>query len=715
MDINYSQVVDKFRKYGFEYKKSSSNSSYLTFTYKSGFFHNAEVVQVKEDADDEKDILKKVSDLEKLGVSIKRNSYENITQIGDGLFSGFFDIQNWRERILDEYEEYSESVLKSFPDSERLEYKYINAPFSVNGDDSEKDDNIVGSILKDIEGSGAKLILVEAPAGFGKTCTSYELINELVKDERKPIPFFTEFSRDRQARVFNHVFVREVDRAFNQVKSPVVIDELQNGRIVMVLDGFDELLSDDANDSNSEDYENAEPMLETIGELLERDAKVVITSRRAAVFDGSTFNEWVDSVSDKFKFKRYRIRSPKAEDWIDDGRRRLLDHAGIELNNLANPVLLSYLRALSEENFRALIVNPEYLVSHYFTTMLEREMERQSLRMNPKEQTKLLAMIAGDMAENDYTSENRDKIIELIKKNFGSVLEDIRKLYPVRDRPTLDSLASTLSAHAFFDRSNQGEGKIEFVNEFVFGNYISEYVIGHDDEWIASDERFIEPAISSYAVRSEKERILLWDKLEAMREFLPESDLFSFELKMLGGKLLGDYSFKSIHSVEVEGANIFDLSSVSDITFSNCVFINTKFNVGNINNATFVNCKFYDCISIGSANESYVFLNSYSNNEFIDNIESFSEEDDGMELESQLRIGILRKFMPVGSDGCERIHIPLSSVYKSLSNSNTKREITKEIKSLKKESILIDAADSSYVAINTARMAEIKKILGVVR
>ena len=71
--------------------------------------------------------------------------------------------------------------------------------------------------------------------------------------------------------------------------------------------------------------------------------------------------------------------------------------------------------------------------------------------------------------------------------------------------------------------------------------------------------------------------------------------------------------------------------------------------------------------------------------------------------------------MPVGSDGCERIHIPLSSVYKSLANFCTKREITKEIKSLKKDTILIDASDSSYVAINTAKMADIKKILGVVR
>ncbi len=55
---------------------------------------------------------------------------------------------------------------------------------------------------------------------------------------------FFQFSRDRQAKIFSHVFVREVDRVFSQVKSSLVEDELKNGRIVMILDGFDELLSE---------------------------------------------------------------------------------------------------------------------------------------------------------------------------------------------------------------------------------------------------------------------------------------------------------------------------------------------------------------------------------------------------------------------------------------------------------------------------------------
>jgi biotin operon repressor len=715
LDINNSQVIEKFRRYGFEYKKHSSNASYLTFTYRSGFFHNAEVVQVSESVSDEKDILKKIEELESLGVSIKRNKYSNISQIGDGLFSGFFDVKNWRSRIQEEYQEYSESVLKSFPESEKLEYRYIDAPFSINGDEADTEASIVSKVIDDIKGSDSKLILVEAPAGFGKTSTSYELINQLSLDPNLPIPFFTEFSRDRQARVFSHVFVREVDRAFSQVKSPVVIDELQNGRIVIVLDGFDELLSDDSTENAGEDYENAEPMLETIGELLERNAKVVITSRRAAVFDGSVFNEWVDRFSSKFSFKRYRIRSPRIEDWLEEPRRSLLGaELGAELGKLSNPVLLSYLRALTDDDFKALAGKPEKIVSHYFFTMLEREMDRQNLRMNPSEQSIILSKVAGDMCERNYTSDSRDKIVDFLKKNCLGILEDTRRLYSAKDRPTIDSLALTLAAHAFFDRSNQGEGKIEFVNEFVFGNYIAENILDLGTGWMAADERFVEPAISSYAVRVLTERKALWENLVSMREFLTDSELFFFELKMLDGNLESDFCQKSIYSLDIAESSFFKDICVDGISFSNCTFSDSIFYTSNIKNSTFINCKFYNCEFEGEVDGSFEFLNCFSNNEFLESIfiEPVLEE---VSEYSDITINILRRFMPVGSSGCERIHIPLSSIYKMANGKYTKRDVTKKIKSLKKEGILMDAADSSYIAVNTSRMADMKRILGVAK
>lgn len=222
MAITCSEVIEKFRRYGFEYKKSYSNSSFLTFTFKSGFFHNAEVVQVASDDADEKDITRKILNLENLGISIKRNKYETIAQIEQGLFDGFFDIENWKSRISAEYDTYIDSILDSFPESENLKYQYINSPYSLDVDRSivkPLDNPIVNSITDELAKEGSQLILIEAPAGFGKTCTSYEIIETLAKKESSAIPFFTEFSRDRQARVFSHVFVKEVDRAFNHVKS----------------------------------------------------------------------------------------------------------------------------------------------------------------------------------------------------------------------------------------------------------------------------------------------------------------------------------------------------------------------------------------------------------------------------------------------------------------------------------------------------------------
>ncbi|CAH6977637.1 NACHT domain-containing protein [Vibrio chagasii] len=716
MTINCTQVVDKFKRYGFEYKKAYSNSSYLTFTFKSGFFHNAEVVQVAENNHDSKDIEQKIKDLESHGVSIKRNKYDTIEQIERGLFEGFFDVVHWKSRIKDEYSTYVNSILDSFPEAEELSYEYINAPFSLSIDSAlvRRDNNsIVDDIINDLNDSGSQLILVEAPAGFGKTCTSYEIIDQLAKKADAPIPFFTEFSRDRQARVFGHVFVREVDRAFSQVKSDVVIDELQNGRIVMVLDGFDELLSDDSGDSSDEDYDNAEPMLETISELLDRNAKVIITSRRAAIFDGSVFNEWIDKYQDKFKFKRYRIQSPRIEDWLSEPRRVALRDAGLDLNQLSNPVLLAYLRALALDCFNELLKTPEKVVSHYFIAMLEREMERQKLPMNPDEQTKLLTTVASHMCEHNYTSDSKEKIVDLLKSKCTKLLEDTRRLYAAKDRPTLDGLATTLATHAFFDRSNQGDGRIEFINEFVFGNYIAESVLEYDGEWLASDERFVEPAISSYRARTQNERAALWNKLEPMSEFLSESDRMSYEIKMLGEILYDTYNETSVNSIDINNVSFFEKTCVQDISFSNCSFSSVIFHIDNIKNATFINCKFYDCELVSNAIEcnTLEFLNCTSTNSFIAQLEECHVEEE-VDSIGELTLNIFRRFFPVGSNSCERVHIPLVTVYKLQSQGYSKREITQEIKKLKRDGLLADANDGSYVGVNPQRMGEIKQMLG---
>lgn len=596
MCLNASQIISCYRKYGFEYKSKYSNKSYLTFTFKSGFFHNAEVVKISNDSSDEKEINEKIKNLNELGVSAKVTEYNSLDEIQDGLFKGFFDVDTWRRRIKYEYEQYVSSVTLSYPNNgNELEYSYINAPYIVVNQKEQPRHNIVQDIIERLDKDDSQLILIEAPAGFGKTCTSYELIKNIVNNESKPIPFFTEFSRDRQARIFSHVFVREVDRAFAQVKSSVVEDELKNGRIVMVLDGFDELLSDTQKTDQTEDYENAEPMLETISELLCNKAKIVITSRKSAIFDGATFGEWVERYADKFKFVRYRIESPRVEDWLPVERRERLDIVGIDLNKLSNPVLLSYLRFSNKIRFDELCEKPEEIVDRYFDSMFEREQERQNLLMSPERQSELLTELAADMCENNYTSESKEKLINFFKQKCIEVLEETRKLYKPSDRPSIDSLSNTLTNHAFFDRSNQGEDRIEFINEFVFGNFIAKDILRTKQEWIASDERFVEPAIISYTSRNEKQRHDLWLGLESMAEFLSKSDKLKYEFCMLGELLSNSYSQSSFMSLNLSNVNLFNNFFVSDITFTDCIFTNIKIYINNIEDATFISCKFYNC------------------------------------------------------------------------------------------------------------------------
>ncbi len=40
------KIIALFNQYGFEYRKQASNNDYLAFTFKSGFFHNAELVSL---------------------------------------------------------------------------------------------------------------------------------------------------------------------------------------------------------------------------------------------------------------------------------------------------------------------------------------------------------------------------------------------------------------------------------------------------------------------------------------------------------------------------------------------------------------------------------------------------------------------------------------------------------------------------------------------
>ncbi|WP_138947819.1 hypothetical protein [Pseudomonas syringae] len=165
------------------------------------------------------------------------------------------------------------------------------------------------------------------------------------------IPLFSELSRNRQAKIFRYVLLDEIDRSFPSLRSSLVRSEIQNGNVPVILDGFDELIPQSKAKSESDDYDTTEPMLETIGELLKKSAKVILTTRRTAIFDGDEFHSWVKRHNQDFDIFRLKISERTIQDWIPANRLEELRSLNFPIDRLSNPVLLAYLRCISNSEF----------------------------------------------------------------------------------------------------------------------------------------------------------------------------------------------------------------------------------------------------------------------------------------------------------------------------------------------------------------------------
>src|SRR5690606_39082279 len=188
------------------------------------------------------------------------------------------------------YENFVQKLMNNLPEQAKYQYirsSYDYTEYSLDQDvtqtasiGAEDDGNpLVGRVVKQInEHKGPLLIIIEAAAGYGKTCTAYEILQEFISVPSFKLPFFTELSRDRSAKIFKHILQFEIEEQFsNRVDSNLVIHQIKSGRIPLIIDGFDELITKDFSFSSNQ-FEQVESMLSTIVDLLTENAKIIITS-----------------------------------------------------------------------------------------------------------------------------------------------------------------------------------------------------------------------------------------------------------------------------------------------------------------------------------------------------------------------------------------------------------------------------------------------------
>ena len=649
MSIVFRQKLEEiYKRYGFEIAKFYEIEQVIVFTLKTGYFDNADIVPLSTASATEKAF----SDFSKSGYACTIREVLTPEEAEDHLFKGFFSVESTLLRLKADYRKFTQNIVAPF--SAFAVYEYMNAPYVINGKKGEL--SPADEVINRIADKKPTLFLIEAAAGFGKTCTAYELVNKLT-EQGEYLPLFSELSRNRQARVFRYILLDEIDRTFPVLGSRLVQAEMINGRVVTILDGFDELLrkSDDGNE-----FENREPMLETIGEFLTGNAKIVLTTRRTVLFEGDAFHSWVDKHINDFDLVRIRINEPDISDWLPPPRLSTLEESNLNTTNLANPVLLSYLRCITDSAFDTVMQTPHALVDRYFEFMLERERTRQDLRMDPTTQAKILSTIADDMIAYGYTSEHRDYVVDHIQKLNSKIIDESLLAYTSSERPTREEIANKLASHALLDRSNREPNKIGFINEFVFGHFIALNIL-RDNEWLSDDLRFIEPAVVSYQPRSQDVRNLLWSNLQNSTEYLPVSERIDISIR-LKNSVDFELSNDAAEGLEMDGILIGG-AKIDNFQFSECVFRRCSFDLSNISNTTFLTCRFYDCdLVTNTPNGQIHLLGSSGDSDFISRfLGVLSTSIKTVEPDRQLLLNrhVLEKFWPVGRETFIHKHRPI--------------------------------------------------------
>ncbi len=698
--------IDKlFESYNYKIAKTST-SEVRIYTLQYGMYHAAEIISF----DKKTDVSKFKNEFSELGYATELKVVENLEEVEEYLFQGFFIKTPLGNELKNRYKNFVKKQLLNLP--ENSVYKYIDSDFDFILQDkigeiaeaktySSKDSSIIKKMNELFtQTKGALFIIIEAPAGFGKTCTANEILNSITLENSKLLPFFTELSRNREARVFKHILLKEIDEQFpNGIKQNVVLEQIYKGRIPLIIDGFDELIS---RDSNKTDVES---MLATIVDILQNDAKIVITSRKTAILNSDEFIETINSSIKSFSLARFEIKEPTIENWLIPERLKSIEDNNFPINQISNPVLLSYLRNISLEKLNSFLISKEStLIDRYFDYLLTREQHRQNIKLNNETQFRIFRKLNRFMSEYNFTAETKETIKDFIKEYNIKILQDSLKEYKENIKPSIEELTETLANHAFLDRKT--DGNVGFINDFIFGYLLSEnLILGKFQEHYKNNftkiipQDFAQKSIESSKIQSIENKNKLWDvynnnDFEYDPVFYFEADYFlkceikrDFDSLFISNRTIKYLNFSN---------NIFQNCVFAGITFESCIFTSNSFI-----KSSFQNCKFYNCYlqeKVPIIYENFALYVCQDNNNFIIDVNSLyckENEQNNISIEDPLtEQKVLLQFLQVDE---KRPKPRKFSVIKQRLHEHSDKEINNVIDSLIRKEYLRFKDDVGFI------------------
>lgn len=685
--LKKQEIIALFENY--RYNLLKDRDGVLIFEYASGMYSAVEIVPVS-DKIEKAEIEKVKDDYSRAGYAT--HLYENcdINVIQRDLFNGFFQTKLSNNRIKNKYREYCDRVMMQYGKAAD-DYKYIEVPYDQEYDfyPQKVKGGVVDSLYDMLQGEGARLIILEAPAGFGKTSTTYEVLSRFQNVERDVRPFMMELYKDRTAPIFKYVLLSNIDRDFDvSIKSEIVIENIKAGRIPLLVDGFDELLSRDINNSNRKvDFKEVESMLSTIADLLEGNSKILLTSRKTAIFSGEQFYEWYGKLLDKgldFHVVKYTLNNPTISDWL--GRDSIEKYGKSLLSALNNPVLLGFIRYCGD----GMDEGENNVVKKFFDLLLSREINRQDLPFTVGEQQEIMRRLAMSMAGFNCSSDTRTWIMNLIEGTSGKLISS--KVTAARDG---ESILNSLTNHALLNRKND---KIGFLNDFIFGTMLAEAFLHYpgDDHYEIIDTKeiafdFLDKCIKS-AVFFDKD-----DKKQVHASLKNNASMDMVNSVLCDWKLVGNSS-KKLDGLSFDEECLYGVTfgspdnEIANCTFSNIEFSGCTFNYDYLNGCTFVRCKFDDCVREGQNFSCYNYgcLDS-------DGILKVDENEHEVIQETlsddEVKVSILQKYFMVGS---QRRRMKLISIVRK-DYLDCEKQFKRCLDSLESNKYLIINGDKSFI------------------
>ena len=696
----------------YEFEKDTEKESCCVYVYDQGYFNNAEIVVY--DSKRESDIHKIQEDYINLGYSVSIREAKNYDEIKSKLFHGFFKIEASNKRVISEYEEYVRMQSKRLGGNE---YSYIESKYVLN--DKQNDEHIVNKVFEIISQEGAQLVILEAPAGFGKTCTSYEIAKKISQTKNIDIvPILAELSKNRSARIFSYVLLTEIDRKFPRLSSSLVTEQIKEGNIPLIIDGFDELLSKSTEDIDDA-TEEARTMLDTIANFFTKDSKtkIVLTSRKSSILAGEVFDKWIAEKLLHCNVNRIQIINPTIGEWIGNEKKNYLESKGIILDYIANPVLLAMLKSVPLDEYDQIFQCANDILENYFKILLEREKDRQQLFLSVNEQRKIMRKLAAMFVQVDVSADEPDMIQMYIEDIIKDDMAKYLSLYDEAVRrneivmPTEEEFVMKLVHSALLDRVNVKSNYIGFINEFIFGILIGDAILENDLKIKEVTDKYLNLLLTAYVVESEEKRKEIYEIIKSGNIKMSSEQKLILDMNLIG-KLNHDFVDEYISSITFRST--FNMKT--GCYFYNCVFESCTFENSVLENVMFevchfINCVFYgvEIVNAGTIEEESIFISCTGYEKLSDELHrsiGTGEKTDSNELNYEKIV--LEQFWMKGSNAADP-----RKTYRTLCKGvkqKDKAKVLAAVDTLIHRKILVRL--TYCLELNFGKMTEIKAILG---